>query len=424
MLAVVAAATSRSALAVGGSTRGRRTTLLAATAGATPSDVLSFWFGSEWHAGVGMDTAEYLKVQTKRWFMGGDDMDAQAQQFVPLIRAAAKGELEKWTSRDGHVARLILLDQLSRNAFRGTEEAFAYDAEAQSVAASLLEDPAALDLPAPAALFVATCLMHSEEMALHDSCQAFLEAHIGRSGSSMLRSQLEKDLPAHTAVLRRFGRYPHRNALRGRQTTAEEAAWLASDDCPGWAKSQTSKSLRSSRQPTPSPPTPPSPAPPPPTPPPPAPSPSEPQPELPPTAGRTSSMRERIVVDSRGAGAAFAPLAGRALSSWAEWRCEAYPDSASGKFEESRWWEAAGREEAEEERCLVTAGRAQLWPHGEGGPSGSGLAGVAAGSAGPIEISAGDWVVFKRGFLCTWVVTEPIAKRYAYFDGEGEEIGG
>ena len=118
MLAVVAAATSRSAVAVGGSTRGRRTTLLAATAGATPSDVLSFWFGSEWHAGVGMDTAEYLKVQTKRWFMGGDDMDAQAQQFVPLIRAAAKGELDKWTSRDGHVARLILLDQLSRNAFR------------------------------------------------------------------------------------------------------------------------------------------------------------------------------------------------------------------------------------------------------------------------------------------------------------------
>ena len=137
---------------------------------------------------------------------------------------------------------------------------------------------------------------------------------------------------------------------------------------------------------------------PPPPPPPPAPSPSEPQPELPPTAGRTSSMRERIVVDSRGAGAAFAPLAGRALSSWAEWRCEAYPDSASGKFEESRWWEAAGREEAEEERCLVTAGRAQLWPRA-GGPSGSGLAGVAAGSAGPIEISAGDWVVFKRGFL-------------------------
>ena len=241
MLAVVAAATSRSALAVGGSTRGRRTTLLAATAGATPSDVLSFWFGSEWHAGVGMDTAEYLKVQTKRWFMGGDDMDAQAQQFVPLIRAAAKGELEKWTSRDGHVARLILLDQLSRNAFRGTEEAFAYDAEAQSVAASLLEDPAALDLPAPAALFVATCLMHSEEMALHDSCQAFLEAHIGRSGSSMLRSQLEKDLPAHTAVLRRFGRYPHRTALRGRQTTAEEAAWLASTT----AQAGPSRRLRS-----------------------------------------------------------------------------------------------------------------------------------------------------------------------------------
>ena len=70
------------------------------------------------------------------------------------------------------------------------------------------------------------------------------------------------------------------------------------------------------------------------------------------------------------------------------------------------WAGAAGRERAAEERCLVTAGRASLWPLG-GGP--------------PIEIREGDWVTFRRGFLCTWVVHEAIAKKYSYFDAAGTE---
>lgn len=98
-------------------------------------------------------------------------------------------------------------------------------------------------------------------------------------------------------------------------------------------------------------------------------------------------------------------LAARAMSEWPEWKCDAFPASSSGRFQESRWWEA--RERAAEERCLVTAGRASLWPKG-GGP--------------PVEIGAGDWATFRKGFLCTWVVHEPIAKRYAYFDASGEEL--
>jgi alpha-ketoglutarate-dependent taurine dioxygenase/uncharacterized cupin superfamily protein len=100
-------------------------------------------------------------------------------------------------------------------------------------------------------------------------------------------------------------------------------------------------------------------------------------------------------------------LAARALQAWPEWRCEAYPASAAGRFHESRWWEQSGRERAAEERCLVTAGCATLWPEG-GGP--------------PVEIAEGDWATFRRGFLCEWVVHERISKRYAYFDAEGEEL--
>lgn len=322
-----------------------------------PGSVLTFWFGSEWYEG-GMDSADYEKAQIKRWFMGGQDMDEQSRRFVPLIRAAGNDELhDEWDSRDGLVAQLVLLDQCSRNAFRGTEEAFAYDGAAQRVTSRLLNTPGALDLPAPAALFISTCLMHSEELALHDRCRAFLEAHTAASASPLLLRQLEDDLPAHTEVLRRFGRYPHRNALKQRATTEEEARWLASDDRPGWARSQL--------------------------------------------AAPCSAMGELIVVDSSGTRAAHAALAGRATERWPEWR------SAPCRFQESRWWEASGREQAAEERCLVTEGRASLWP--EGGDD-------------AIEIAAGDWVTFKRGFLCEWVVHETIAKKYAYFDAAGAEI--
>mmetsp|Transcript_13177 Transcript_13177/g.35193 ORF Transcript_13177/g.35193 Transcript_13177/m.35193 type:complete len:85 (-) Transcript_13177:276-530(-) len=84
-------------------------------------------------------------------------------------------------------------------------------------------------------------MMHSEEIALHESVESFLKAHVAQSRTAVLERQLAESLPEHTAVVRRFGRYPHRNALYGRETTPEEQAWLDSDDCPGWAKSQMAK---------------------------------------------------------------------------------------------------------------------------------------------------------------------------------------
>lgn len=204
------------------------------------ADVLSFWFGDEWAAGTA-DGPEYTKVHAKRWFMGGAAVDAQARAFAPLIRAAGAGSLDgaAWAARDGLVAQLVLLDQLSRNAFRGTDEAFAFDAPAVSVARRLVASlDAPSELPAPAALFVVTCMMHSEDLELHDAAAAFCEAHVAVSRSELLADQARSDLPAHSAVLRRFGRYPHRNEFYSRATTPEEARWLASDECPGWAKSQ------------------------------------------------------------------------------------------------------------------------------------------------------------------------------------------
>ena len=87
---------------------------------------------------------------------------------------------------------------------------------------------------------------------------------------------------------------------------------------------------------------------------------------------------------------------------WPVWSCGALPDPA-GQFRESVWWEA--RPGAVEERCLIREGRAVLLPEGGGAP---------------VTIEAGDWVVFKKGFSCTWRVEVPISKHYAYFDASGK----
>ena len=94
------------------------------------------------------------------------------------------------------------------------------------------------DLPWPAAIFIATSLLHAEDVALHDRAAAFLREHTGESHAAVLSDKVLPQLESHTRVLKRFGRYPHRNQALGRETTAAESAWLASDEVPGWARSQ------------------------------------------------------------------------------------------------------------------------------------------------------------------------------------------
>ena len=175
-----------------------------------------------------MDTKDYLDSRIKMWFMGGAAVDAECQRFAPTIRAAGQLRGAEWDSRDGLVAQLVLSDQLSRNAFRGTPEAFAYDDAAQKCASQLIEltADAPASLPWPAALFVVTCLMHSEVISAHERVAKFAAAHVEVSKNSVIARQLAHDLPEHTAVLRRFGRYPHRNATLGRPSTPEELAFL------------------------------------------------------------------------------------------------------------------------------------------------------------------------------------------------------
>lgn len=156
-----------------------------------------------------------------KWFTKDPAFDAEvATRFMPLHDAAARGELDDWANApEGTFALMILLDQFPRNMFRGSARAFATDPKAIGIAkvAVLAGQDQALS-PADRQ-FLYLPFMHSEALADQDMAVALYEG-----------LQNEKALHyahIHRDAIGRFGRFPHRNAVLGRDTTPEEATYLA-----------------------------------------------------------------------------------------------------------------------------------------------------------------------------------------------------
>lgn len=204
------------------------------TAPSRPEDVLSFWFGRPPRARFGIIDALWLPTRVPCW--GGHwasrvlDVDRLiTHHFGELHRRAAAGELDGWqASPRGRLALVILLDQLSRNIHRGTPAAFAQDArvlplveEALALGDDRLFNPLARTL-----LYLP--LMHHEDVALLDRCIGLYESALAEAhGAARLVLRVElASARRHREIVARFGRYPHRNAILGRSSTAEELRFL------------------------------------------------------------------------------------------------------------------------------------------------------------------------------------------------------
>jgi len=170
----------------------------------TAKDVIDFW----------VDAGEEL------WFRGGEAFDARCREaFLELHMAASRGELAAWVdSAEGALALLLLLDQMPRNMFRGSAHAYATDPLALSVANEAIERGHDQKYEPELRSFFYLPFMHSE--ALHDQ-QRCTELFTDLPGSNSAKWATH-----HHAIIKRFGRFPHRNPLLGRQTTTEEQAWL------------------------------------------------------------------------------------------------------------------------------------------------------------------------------------------------------
>ena len=187
--------------------------------------LLRFWFGDDFDAATIAEGAE------RRWFAGGPAMDAEcARRFGADLAAAARGELDHWAATPrGRLALVLLLDQLSRNVWRGTPAAFAQDAAARRLAAEAVERGLDRALTAPQRAFLYLPFEHGESLADQRRSVALFES-LAREVPERDRVAFERSADfarRHAAIIERFGRFPHRNAILGRESTAEELAFLA-----------------------------------------------------------------------------------------------------------------------------------------------------------------------------------------------------
>jgi uncharacterized protein (DUF924 family) len=178
---------------------------------ATADDVLAFW----------------RAAGEQKWFAKDDAFDAEVhRRFLPTYEAAADGALAEWEATpEGALALTIVLDQFPRNMFRRNARAFAADAAARAVADRALAHGFDQQVPANQRLFFYLPFEHSETMADQERCCDLFRA---LGNADQLRwAEL------HADIIRRFGRFPHRNVLLGRTTTPAEKAYLDSDGFAG-----------------------------------------------------------------------------------------------------------------------------------------------------------------------------------------------
>ena len=174
----------------------------------TAMDILSFWFS---------------ETSRPKWFANEPSFDGVVSaRYGAVLQAAKRGELFQWRETiRGRLAEIIVLDQFSRNIHRGTATAFESDAQALVLAQEAVRDATRFELKPDEKAFLYMPFMHSESPVIHEEgvrlfSEVGLEQHLA----------YEEE---HRRVIQRFGRFPHRNAILGRASTAEEDLYLAQD---------------------------------------------------------------------------------------------------------------------------------------------------------------------------------------------------
>lgn len=169
------------------------------------NEVLAFWFD---------------EIDPKQWWRADPDFDHLIhQRFGELHRQAVADALSAWRETPrGCLAEVIVLDQFSRNVHRGSPEAFAADTQALRRATEAVNRGMGGALPPVQRAFLYMPFMHSEDALVHErAVQLFSEPGLEPNLAAELR---------HKAIIDRFGRYPHRNAVLGRVSTPDEEAFL------------------------------------------------------------------------------------------------------------------------------------------------------------------------------------------------------
>lgn len=183
----------------------------------TVNDVLDFWFAPDSHPDQSHPGGRDLDA----WFVPDPAFDdAIRRRFLVAWEQAVRDELDGWADTpEGALAMIVLLDQFPRNMFRGDARAFAADGKALVVARKAVARGDDQTVPAAWRKFFYLPFEHAEDREAQARSVALLRA-LGDTGATRYAE-------IHRDIIDRFGRFPHRNAILGRDSTPEEAAWLA-----------------------------------------------------------------------------------------------------------------------------------------------------------------------------------------------------
>jgi len=192
------------------------------------SQVLEYWLGAE------LPSNETALTRQPLWFTKSEDTDEEIRHlFGAVLQEALAGKLngEALESPLGMLSVLIVLDQFTRNAYRGTPKSFAGDARARELALKAIDLGWDVDdsIPTVARIFMYLPLEHTEDMGMQEhSVVAFEQLH--QEAPPDLREFFANTLDyaiKHREVIEQFGRFPHRNAILGRESTPAEKAYLS-----------------------------------------------------------------------------------------------------------------------------------------------------------------------------------------------------
>lgn len=191
---------------------------------ALAAEILEFWFGDALEADWPDQSRHHI------WFSGGKEVDQQIERrFGALVETALDDGFRDWeASPRSRMALILLLDQFTRNIYRGQARAFAGDARAQELVRDALWHGHEQELPRIARVFLYMPLMHAECLGKQDACVERFE-YLHKHAPAAIKATLADNLhyaKLHQSIIAQFGRFPHRNAALGRESTEEELVFL------------------------------------------------------------------------------------------------------------------------------------------------------------------------------------------------------
>jgi len=189
--------------------------------------IISYWLGSSDSNPARFD------AQQKLWYHSKPETDNYIRTaFESDLVSAKNGNLSDWrNTAQGSLALVILLDQFSRNLYRGTPAAYVNDVQAQDVVVSLLERDGHLSFNIPAKIIFYHPLHHAENLIFQRKAVSLFEEMLEHA-SDEWRESISRNLAFiknHCDIISKFGRFPHRNTILGRQSTPEEHQYLQQD---------------------------------------------------------------------------------------------------------------------------------------------------------------------------------------------------